>query len=547
MSRTEPTQDSARSGNSTGAEAADLRLFDWDPAVTPHLDVADFEERVVGCYNRGCAEDELPADIFVARSIIPAATAALRDFSHIAPDIPILLAENCVGCMECVIECPDTAILAKVVPDDQLATRLGMQDDATATRLGAHFASTRKFFDIPKKKAATPGMFGIFIDPTKCKGCGECVEVCGDRAALTMEPKSVQGLNVHQADFDFYKSLPETPAEFVNERVLSDMMLAERSLETFVGGAGSCMGCGEASALRMMLAATSFVHGKENIGLVAATGCNTVYASTYPFNPYSIPWLNSLFENAATTAAGVRLRWNQMGWTDKRLWVIGGDGAMMDIGFQALSRVLAAGLDIKFLVLDTQVYSNTGGQASSSSFTGQEAKLAAHGKAHAGKSERRKELAQICMMHPEVFVAQTTAAHYNHFYRAILAANEYPGPAVVNVFTTCQPEHGVGDDMASHQAKLAVESRAFPLLVYDPRKGETFAERLDLKGNPALKEDWYVNPKSEEPLTFVDFARTEGRFAKNFGADGEPSETLLQGCEDRRRNWRQLQDLAGLR
>ena len=68
---------------------------------------------------------------------------------------------------------------------------------------------------------------------------------------------------------------------------------------------------------------------------------------------------------------GVRLRWDQMGWGDKPLWCIGGDGAMFDIGFQSLSRMLATGMNIKIFVLDTQVYSNTGGQASTSTFTGQ--------------------------------------------------------------------------------------------------------------------------------------------------------------------------------
>ena len=124
---------------------------------------------------------------------------------------------------------------------------------------------------------------------------------------------------------------------------------------------------------------------------------------------------------------GIRLRWDQEGYTKRRLWVIGSDGAMYDIGFQSLSRMLMSGLDIKVLVLDTQVYSNTGGQTSTATFTGQDAKMAAFGKAQPGKREHRKELAQIGMMHPGVFVAQTTAAHANHFYKAVLAANEYPG------------------------------------------------------------------------------------------------------------------------
>ncbi len=140
------------------------------------------------------------------------------------------------------------------------------------------------------------------------------------------------------------------------------MMLKEQT-HIYVGGAGSCAGCGEGTALRMMCAATGSKFG-DQWGIVAATGCNTVYTSTYPYNPYLVPWTNSLFENAPADAIGVRMRWDQMGWQDKPIWCIGGDGAMFDIGFQALSRLFASGMNIKVFVLDTQVYSNTGGQAS---------------------------------------------------------------------------------------------------------------------------------------------------------------------------------------
>jgi len=163
----------------------------------------------------------------------------------------------------------------------------------------------------------------------------------------------------------------------------------------------------------MFIAATCFKHGPENVGLIAATGCNTVYTSTYPYNPYKVCWTNSLFENAPADAMGVRARWDQMGWQKKRLWIIGGDGAMLDIGFQSLSRMLASGMDIKVIVLDTQVYSNTGGQSSTASFKGQDAKMSAHGTVIFGKKENRKEIGNICMMHKDVYVAQTTCAHPN--------------------------------------------------------------------------------------------------------------------------------------
>jgi pyruvate/2-oxoacid:ferredoxin oxidoreductase beta subunit len=372
------------------------------------------------------------------------------------------------------------------------------------------------------------------------------VDACGDHDALKMVRKNGEMLAWYQKVFHFYKDMPETPAKFINEKALADMMLADRSL-LYVGGAGSCMGCGEATALRMMLAATGFLYGQENVGIVAATGCNTVYTSTYPYNPYRVSWTNSLFENAPADAMGVRARWDQLGWRNKRLWIIGGDGAMNDIGFQSLSRMLAAGCDIKVLVLDTQVYSNTGGQSSTSSYTGQDAKMSFHGSAIPGKKENRKELANICIMHKNVYVAQTTCAHMNHFYKAVMEANQFPGPAIVNVFTTCQPEHGVGDNMAEHQAKLAADSRSFPIFIYDPRKGSRMKERLSLAGNPNMKDDWYTNPKTSEPVDFVTFARSEGRFAKHFDKDGNPSATLLATREERLENWHLLQELAGLR
>jgi pyruvate/2-oxoacid:ferredoxin oxidoreductase beta subunit len=143
-----------------------------------------------------------------------------------------------------------------------------------------------------------------------------------------------------------------------------------------------------------------------------------------------------------------------------------------------------------------------------------------HGKVLQGKSERRKELAQICMMHPRTFVAQTSCAMPNHFYKAILAANEYDGPAVISVYTTCQPEHGVGDNMAMAQSKLAVDTRTFPVLMYDPRKGSKISERLSLQGNPATKDDWFKDAKTGELFDFIMFARSESRFSKHFDAEG---------------------------
>ena len=520
--------------------------------------VEDFNKNVIDAYRRGVADWDLPADEGVARSIIPPMTAAVRDFSTLSPLIPAFDAEKCVGCMACVSACPDTAIMATAQPKAALARAIDefaatQPDPALAARTAReHFVHTTKYADVPAKKGLEGADFAIFIDPMHCKGCAECVDVCVAQGhdALSMlekcdcEPSGECTVDRYRRDMSFFNSLPPTPVEYRNDKVLADLMLGENAFG-FVGGGGSCSGCGEGTVVRMMMAATLQTYGPESMGIVAETGCNSVFGSTYPYNPFTVPWTNSLFENGPADAMGIRLRWDQGGHPERRLWVFGGDGAMYDIGFQSLSRLVASGMDIKVLVLDTGAYSNTGGQASTASFTSQVAKLAAYGKAEHGKQERRKELGRIMMAHGEVYVAQVAACTINHFYKAIIDANSYPGPAVVIAYAPCMPEHGIADDAANRQAKLAVDSRAFPLFTYDPRRGESLAERLSLQGNPATKEDWTKSPDGST-YDFIAFARTESRFAQHFDKEGNPSVELQATQEDRRQNWQILQEMAGV-
>lgn len=534
---------------------------DYDQAL-PIFDVAiyveEFAESVMPAYRAGSADRGYAADNGLARSIIPPGTAATRDFSTLAPRIPQFIADACVGCMACVSVCPDSAILgtaqARAGLRERIAEFSATQPDtaAVATDLEGQFVATQKYAVVPERRGLEPADFGIFVDPAHCKGCGECVEVCAHLGhdALVMidkqQPTDTDEGTVerYRRQMAFFRGLPPTPAEYRNEKALADIMLGEHA-QGYVGGAGSCSGCGEATAIRMMVAATRQVHGADSMGIVAATGCNTVYGSTYPYNPFVVPWTNSLFENAAADAMGIRARWDQAGHAERRLWTIGGDGAMYDIGFQSLSRMVASGMDIKVLVLDTQAYSNTGGQSSTASFGGQITKLSAFGREVHGYPSRRKELGRIMLAHDQVFVAQTTTSHLNHFYRAVMDANEFPGPAVIVVYTPCQPEHGIGDDAAAQQARLAVDSRAFPLFSYDPRRGATLRERLSLQGNPALRDDWYRQPDGTE-VDFLAFARTEGRFAPHFTADGTPSAEIQETNAERLANWRLLQEMAGI-
>jgi pyruvate/2-oxoacid:ferredoxin oxidoreductase beta subunit/Pyruvate/2-oxoacid:ferredoxin oxidoreductase delta subunit len=521
--------------------------------------VDDFNTTVIDAYRRGVADVDLPADAGVGRSLIAPFTAATRDFSALSPLIPALIAEKCVGCMACVSACPDSAIMATAQPKASLAKAIdsfaasAKNPKLAATTARSHFVHTTKYADVPAKRGIEGADFGLFIDPLHCKGCAECVDVCvaqGHDALVMAEKVDVEAsgegtLDRYSRDIAFYRSLPTTPVAYRNEKALADIMLGEHAFG-FVGGGGSCSGCGEGTVVRMVVAATLQVHGPQSMGIVAETGCNTVFASTYPYNPFTVPWTNSLFENGPADAMGIRLRWDQAGHADRRLWVFGGDGAMYDIGFQSLSRLAASGLDVKVLVLDTGVYSNTGGQASTASFTAQVSKLAAYGKAEHGKHEKRKELGRIMVAHGEAYVAQVAACNLNHLYKAVMEANTYPGPAVIVAYTPCMPEHGIADDAANRQAKLAVESRAFPLFTYDPRRGGSLAERLSLQGNPAVKEDWSKNPDGTV-FDFIAFAHTEGRFGQHFDKEGNASVELQASQEDRLGNWRTLQEMAGIR
>jgi pyruvate-ferredoxin/flavodoxin oxidoreductase len=306
--------------------------------------------------------------------------------------------------------------------------------------------------------------------------------------------------------------------------------------------------------------------GRSSMGILNATGCTSVWGSTFPFNPYPFPWSNHLFQDPASMAMGVyeghmakmadgfkavrmaeaalkgqynpeeqeeKLRYfDWKDFTDEEYHLcppvvaVGGDGAMYDIGFQNLSRALMSGKPIKVLIVDTQVYSNTGGQACTSGFFGQVSDMAQFGKAIKGKEETRKEMGLIAIAHRTTYFLQSTIAHSNHMIEGFVQGLMTRRPAVFNLYSSCQPEHGIGDDMSHHQAKLAVESRAYPLFRYDPDGGLTVGECLDLDGNPNPDRDWpvtkiqYVEKGREKEMelstTFVDFAVTEARFRKHF-------------------------------
>ncbi len=305
-------------------------------------------------------------------------------------------------------------------------------------------------------------------------------------------------------------------------------------------------------------------NGTSVMAMGASTGCNTVYGSTPPNNPHPYPWMNSLFQDGASiswlmgesfimdharhSVVPERLadalldsdgdvvsqedyfdytHMTDMLMTDReihelpKVWAIGGDGAFGDIGFQNVSKtVLQNRPNVKLLMLDTQVYSNTGGQNSDSSVAPGGFDMNQIGAATQGKLVEKKAVAEILTSgHGSPYVAQVSLANAAKVFKTLLDALEYRGTAFLQCFTTCQPEHGVGDDVATLQAKRVRDGRGMPEFVFNPSLGETCEEAFDLKGNPSPTTDWWptvVKATKEKYLyTVAHWAATEARFRRH--------------------------------
>ena len=193
-----------------------------------------------------------------------------------------------------------------------------------------------------------------------------------------------------------------------------------------------------------------------------------------------------------------------------------------------MSRILASDTPVKVLVLNSGVYSNTGGQASTASLTGQDSDLARFGSAHDGKQESRKELGLLASFHPNVYVCSTSTAMQGHFLTSTMEFLTYQdAAAVLDVYTPCGSEHGIPEEASSRRARLAVESRMNPVFVHDPRRGSTLHDWFSLDGNPDIDKTWTTTDLAHRddagelqlmrlPLTPAEFALGETRFRKQF-------------------------------
>ena len=259
---------------------AKLRAFAVQSVNGP-LVPSGFNDWIVGAYLLG-RQGDLPADLHAARSLVPPGNAGLRTFRNMTPALPVFAAERCTACMECVNHCPDAAIRVRVAEPSAV-------EEALTRVQGADYRGILKlqFATVPRFEGS---LFGLFIDPDKCKGCGECVDACGTRAALAMQPKNTVDLAAYQAGVELFASLPATPAGNIDTKQSPADMFLSDCAGVFEGGAESCIGCGEAAAVRLLLSATAFWHGRDKLAVIAAPGCPSEFSSVYPFNPYQVSW-----------------------------------------------------------------------------------------------------------------------------------------------------------------------------------------------------------------------------------------------------------------
>ncbi len=503
---------------------------------------------------------------------------------------------TCKGCMECVEVCDDDA-LRPVTQTDKSVEQLRKNWDFWLDLPN----TPKQYVRIDDLEEGVGALESILLDKANylsfTSGDGACLG-CSEKTAMhlfvatvdaLMQPrvaKHVEKLERLIGELEQHVQMrligdldvgnPEAMAKIVGEMSGEDVTLASLAEKMQGQRGGQPIDQDWLKRVTQLVAKLKDLRdryregvtgrGRSTMGMLNATGCTSVWGSTYPFNPYPFPWANHLFQDAPSLAMGVfeghmakmadgfravrmaelelsgdsrpgehdeALRYFDWRTFSDEEWelcppvvAVGGDGAMYDIGFQNLSRLMASGKPIKVFVVDTQVYSNTGGQACTSGFIGQISDMAQFGKAIQGKQEPRKEIGLIAMAHRTSYVLQSTIAHSSHMIEGFIQGLKTRRPALFNIYSSCQPEHGIGDDMSARQAKLAVESRAYPLFRYNPDKGVAPEECFDLEGNPALEDEWPTyalkyrqGGRTKEmaiPMTFADFAITEARFRKHF-------------------------------
>ncbi len=511
---------------------------------------------------------DMPAD-----GTFPTATTQYEK-RDIAIETPVWDPAKCIQCGKCAMVCPHACIRGKAYDPALLK-------DAPATF--QHTAYKTKEF---------PGFeYTLQISAQDCTGCGLCVERCpAKEKAITMVNTSHKRAELAK-DFDFFMKLPEVDRNQLKINTVKGVQFL-RPLFEYSGACAGCGETPYVKLLSQLFGDRAIIANATGCSSIYGGNLPTTpWAKNAEGRGPA--WNNSLFEDAAEFGLGYRLtvdkhtgfakellkklegeigadlvadilnadQSTEAGIAEQRarvvklldklatiksddatqlttlagnlvkrsIWSIGGDGWAYDIGYGGLDHVIASGKNINILVLDTGVYSNTGGQCSKATPLGAVAKFAT-----AGKSVPRKDLGMMAMSYGTVYVAQISlGANDAHAIKALLEAESYDGPSLVIAYCHCINQ-GIDMSQGMKHQELAVQVGAWPLYRYDPR--------LRYEGKNPLQLD------SKEPSKAIgEWASAENRF-KSLHKANPAVAAELEGRAQRDINFRQMlyRNLAGL-
>jgi pyruvate-ferredoxin/flavodoxin oxidoreductase len=478
--------------------------------------------------------DKLPVSKIAADGTCPTGTTKYEK-RGIAVKVPCWDVTKCVQCNQCSLVCPHAAIRPYLIDADAAKPETFVTKKAN----GKNFAGKE---------------YRIQISPLDCTGCGNCVDVCLGKC-LTMEPLAEQKAE-QEANWEFAQTLPEVDPAILNKTIAKDSQFLKPLFE-FSGACAGCGETPYVKLVTQLFGDRMMIANATGCSSIYGGSAPTVPYTTND-KGQGPAWANSLFEDNAEFGYGMFLATKQrrlklaelvsalaenvddekkavcQAWLDtmndgekskatsaalaamvdgmdgdlakqiagmkdmmvkKSQWIFGGDGWAYDIGYGGVDHVLAQGEDVNILVLDTEVYSNTGGQASKSTPTGSIAKFAA-----SGKKTRKKDLGMMAMSYGYVYVATVAmSANPQQLLKAMNEAEAYPGPSLIIAYAPCI-NHGINMAHAQMEIKHAVACGYWPLYRYNPA--------LEEQGKNPLTVD------SKDPTeSYQDFIKGEVRYA----------------------------------
>ena len=487
--------------------------------------------------------DKLPVSAFTPGGFFPTATAKYEK-RGVAINIPEWIKDNCIQCNQCAMVCPHAAIRPVLVTEKELKNAPEGFETKKATGRDMDGLS-----------------FRIQVYPEDCTGCGNCVDVCPSKEkALVMNPLATQ-MDKQIPLRKYAEKIPIRTGSF-NKFTVKGSQFQQPLLE-FSGACAGCGETPYLKVITQLFGDRMIIANATGCSSIWGGSAPAIPFAVNK-DGHGPAWANSLFEDNAEYGFGMVLATVQRrakladlvnkamdgasgeleeafnGWlenkgdaeksreygnkiksllekkhdgdilnhiwesrdilTKKSIWSVGGDGWAYDIGYGGLDHVLAMGEDINILVLDTEVYSNTGGQSSKATPIGSVAKFAA-----SGKKTKKKDLGLMAMTYGYVYVASVAmGANKNQMMKALKEAESYPGPSLIIAYAPCI-NHGIKAGMGKSQQeeKLAVESGYWPLYRYDPRLAEEGKNpfQLDYKEPDGTLHDFIMGEVRYNSLT----------------------------------------------